>query len=66
VRQSQSTRDLLFNVDTIVSYISQFVTLIPGDVIFTGTPGQTKPMKPGDVIEVEVEGVGVLRNEIAG
>ena len=65
VRQSQSTKDLIFSVDTLVSYISQFVTLMPGDVIFTGTPGQTKAMQPGDVIEVEVEGVGVLRNEIA-
>jgi 2-keto-4-pentenoate hydratase/2-oxohepta-3-ene-1,7-dioic acid hydratase in catechol pathway len=39
--------------------------LMPGDVIYTGTPGNTKAMKPGDVIEVEVEGVGVLRNVIA-
>jgi 2-keto-4-pentenoate hydratase/2-oxohepta-3-ene-1,7-dioic acid hydratase in catechol pathway len=65
VRQSQRTRDLLFDVDTIVSYISQFVTLLPGDLIFTGTPGHTKPMKPGDLVEVEVEGVGILRNQIA-
>src|SRR5207244_10323039 len=65
VRQSQRTTDLIFPVDTIVSYISQFVTLFPGDVIYTGTPGNTKPMQPGDVIEVEVEGVGVLRNRVA-
>lgn len=65
VRQSQRTKDLLFDVDTVISYITQFVTLMPGDVIYTGTPGTTKPMQPGDIIEVEVEGVGTLRNGIA-
>jgi 2-keto-4-pentenoate hydratase/2-oxohepta-3-ene-1,7-dioic acid hydratase in catechol pathway len=65
VRQSQRTTDLLFDIDTVVSYITEFVTLMPGDVIYTGTPGATKPMQPGDVIEVEVEGVGILRNGIA-
>jgi 2-keto-4-pentenoate hydratase/2-oxohepta-3-ene-1,7-dioic acid hydratase in catechol pathway len=64
LRQSQSTKDLLYDVDTLVSYMSQYVTLLPGDVIYTGTPGSTKPMKPGDTIEIEVEGVGVLRNRI--
>jgi 2-keto-4-pentenoate hydratase/2-oxohepta-3-ene-1,7-dioic acid hydratase in catechol pathway len=65
VRQSQRTRDLIFDVDTIISYITQFVTLEPGDLIFTGTPGTTRAMKPGDVVEVEVEGVGILRNTVA-
>ncbi len=65
VRQSQRTTDLLFDIATIVNYVTQFVTLQPGDIIFTGTPGQTKAMAPGDIIEVEVEGVGVLRNRIA-
>ncbi|PYS55716.1 MAG: fumarylacetoacetate hydrolase [Acidobacteria bacterium] len=65
VRQSQRTKDLLFDIDTVVSYITRFVTLFPADVIYTGTPGTTKPMQPGDIIEVEVEGVGVLRNRIA-
>jgi len=65
VRQSQRTSDLLFNVDAIVSYVSQFVTLLPGDVIFTGTPGSTQAMQPGDVVEVEIEGIGVLRNKVA-
>jgi 2-keto-4-pentenoate hydratase/2-oxohepta-3-ene-1,7-dioic acid hydratase in catechol pathway len=64
VRQSQRTCDLIFPVDTIVSYVSQFVTLLPGDIIFTGTPGNTKDMKPGDIVEIEVEGVGVLRNPV--
>jgi 2-keto-4-pentenoate hydratase/2-oxohepta-3-ene-1,7-dioic acid hydratase in catechol pathway len=48
----------------IVSYASRFVTLLPGDLIFTGTPGTTRKMKPGDVIEVEIEGIGVLCNPV--
>jgi len=64
-RQSASSEDLLFGVDYIVSYISRYVTLYPGDVIFTGTPGSTRAMKPGDVVEIEVQGVGVLRNTVA-
>jgi 2-keto-4-pentenoate hydratase/2-oxohepta-3-ene-1,7-dioic acid hydratase in catechol pathway len=64
VMQSQRTKDLIFDVPTIVSYISQFVTLEPGDVIYTGTPGATKPMKPGDVVEIEIEGIGILRNRV--
>jgi 2-keto-4-pentenoate hydratase/2-oxohepta-3-ene-1,7-dioic acid hydratase in catechol pathway len=64
VVQSQRTKDLIFDVPNIVSYISRYVTLEPGDVIYTGTPGSTKAMKPGDVVEVEIEGIGVLRNKI--
>ena len=64
VLQSQRTKDLIFDVPAIVSYISRFVTLEPGDVIYTGTPGSTKAMKPGDVVEIEIEGIGVLRNRV--
>ncbi len=64
VVQQQRTRDLIFDVAAIVSYVSRYVTLEPGDVIYTGTPGTTRPMKPGDVVEVEIEGVGVLRNRV--
>jgi len=64
VTQKQRTADLLFDVPTTVSFISRYVTLTPGDVIFTGTPGNTKKMSPGDVIEVELEGIGVLRNPV--
>ncbi len=64
VVQSQRTRDLLFPVDTIVSYVSQYVTLFPGDIIYTGTPGKTRAMKPGDKVEVEIEGVGTLQNTV--
>ena len=58
--------DLIHNPVQTVSFISQFVTLLPGDVIFTGTPGTTSAMKAGDVVEVEVDGIGILRNKIAG
>jgi 2-keto-4-pentenoate hydratase/2-oxohepta-3-ene-1,7-dioic acid hydratase in catechol pathway len=64
VVQKQSTSDLLFDCPTIVSFVSQFVTLVPGDVIYTGTPGSTSKMNPGDVVEVEIENIGVLRNKI--
>lgn len=64
LRQSQRTCDMLFDVETIVSYISQFITLSVGDVIYTGTPMKTMAMKPGDVVEVEIEDIGVLRNHI--
>jgi 2-keto-4-pentenoate hydratase/2-oxohepta-3-ene-1,7-dioic acid hydratase in catechol pathway len=64
VRQSQRTRDLIFPIHAVVSYVSRYVTLLPGDVIYTGTPGTTKAMSPADVIEIEVEGVGTLRNRV--
>jgi 2-keto-4-pentenoate hydratase/2-oxohepta-3-ene-1,7-dioic acid hydratase in catechol pathway len=61
----ESTTDLLiFSIDTIVSYVSRYVTLEPGDVIFTGTPGATQAMKPGDTFEVEIKGLGTLRNTV--
>jgi len=65
VRQSSSTSELVFSPDELLSYISRYVTLLPGDVIFTGTPGQTQAVAGGDVIEVEIENVGVLRNAVA-
>ena len=65
VVQSQSTADLIFDVPQLVSFISQAVTLLPGDAIFTGTPGTTGQIKAGDIVEVEIEGVGVLKNSVA-
>jgi acylpyruvate hydrolase len=69
--QSASTSDLIFDVATLVSTISESMTLSPGDIIVTGTPSgighaRNPPlyMKPGDICEVEVEGIGVLRNTI--
>jgi len=64
VVQQQRTSDLIFDAATVVSFISQFVTLEPGDLIYTGTPGSTRPMEPGDVVEVEIEGIGTLRNPV--
>ena len=60
--QSESSANLIHSVNKIVSYTSRYITLKPGDVIYTGTPGSTGAMSAGDVIEVEVEGVGILRN----
>lgn len=62
--QSQSSMDQIHDVHAILSYVSQYATLFPGDIIYTGTPGATSAMKPGDVVEIEVQGVGVLRNRI--
>lgn len=64
VVQSQRTKDLIFSVAEIVSYISRYVTLEPGDVIYSGTPGTTRQIKSGDIVEVELENVGVLRNPV--
>ena len=65
VVQKQNTSDLIFDGPAIVSWISQCVTLTPGDVIYTGTPGHTSRMNEGDVVEVDIQGIGVLRNRIA-
>lgn len=64
VVQETTTELLIFSIDHIVSYVSRYVTLEPGDVIFTGTPGTTQAMKPGDTFEVEIVGVTTLKNPI--
>lgn len=63
-RQSSSTADLLFPVARLVSYLSDALTLLPGDMIMTGTPSGVGPMVPGDTIEVEIENIGILRNTV--
>jgi 2-keto-4-pentenoate hydratase/2-oxohepta-3-ene-1,7-dioic acid hydratase in catechol pathway len=65
VVQKERTADLIFDCSTVVSWISGWITLLPGDIIYTGTPGATRRMSKGDVVEVEVEHVGTLRNPIA-
>ncbi len=64
VVQAQTTADLIFSVPTIISFISQAITLEPGDVVFTGTPGTTTALKAGALVEVEIEGIGTLRNPV--
>jgi 2-keto-4-pentenoate hydratase/2-oxohepta-3-ene-1,7-dioic acid hydratase in catechol pathway len=63
-RQDDRTSDLLFSVPKLVSYISDAMTLQPGDCILTGTPSGVGPIAPGDMVEIDIEGVGVLRNPV--
>jgi len=65
VVQKQTTADLIFDCPSIVSWVSGWVTLMPGDIIYTGTPGSTRKLSAGDTVEVAIEGVGVLRNPVA-
>jgi 2-keto-4-pentenoate hydratase/2-oxohepta-3-ene-1,7-dioic acid hydratase in catechol pathway len=64
VRQRASTVDMVFGVATLIEYITSFMTLLPGDMIMTGTPEGVGKLAPGDVVEVEVEGVGTLANMV--
>lgn len=63
-RQNSSTSNLIFSVPKLVSFISGIMTLLPGDIIATGTPSGIGSMKPGDIVEVEIEGIGRLRNYV--
>jgi len=62
--QHCNTSDMLFTFSEIVSYISQHVTLRPGDLVFSGATGETTAIRPGDVVEVEIPGIGVLTNPV--
>ena len=64
IRQQGNTRDFIFGLDVLVRFISQVMTLFPGDLIATGTPKGVGPVVAGDVIEVSVEGVGTLKNVV--
>jgi 2-keto-4-pentenoate hydratase/2-oxohepta-3-ene-1,7-dioic acid hydratase in catechol pathway len=64
VRQQSSTSDMIFDVAHIIETASRVMTLLPGDVISTGTPPGVGPLEPGMVIEVEIEGIGILRNPV--
>jgi 2-keto-4-pentenoate hydratase/2-oxohepta-3-ene-1,7-dioic acid hydratase in catechol pathway len=66
LKQSGTTADLVFSVDRLLAFISRVMTLLPGDVIATGTPSGIGPMRIGDTIEIVVEGIGRLRNTVAG
>lgn len=64
LKQSSTTASLIFSVGDLFSYISQIMTLIPGDLILTGTPSGIGRMEPGDVVEVYVENIGTLKNVV--
>jgi 5-oxopent-3-ene-1,2,5-tricarboxylate decarboxylase/2-hydroxyhepta-2,4-diene-1,7-dioate isomerase len=64
VRQNSSTRYLVFNVPTLICRISELITLEPGDIVSTGIPERIAPVYPGDVMEAEIERIGILRNPV--
>ena len=65
VRQDGRTSQMVFPVEFLIRYISRMMTLMPGDVIATGTPAGVSRMAPGDICEVEIEGIGILKNPVA-
>jgi 2-keto-4-pentenoate hydratase/2-oxohepta-3-ene-1,7-dioic acid hydratase in catechol pathway len=65
VKQHSNTKNMVFNVFELVSFLSAVMTLSPGDVIVTGTPPGVGPIVPGDTVEVEIEGIGILKNKVA-
>jgi 2-keto-4-pentenoate hydratase/2-oxohepta-3-ene-1,7-dioic acid hydratase in catechol pathway len=64
MRQMASTRDMVFSVAILVAYVSSVMTLEPGDLIFTGTPAGVGPLKPGDRVDVEIDGLGGISNPV--
>jgi 2-keto-4-pentenoate hydratase/2-oxohepta-3-ene-1,7-dioic acid hydratase in catechol pathway len=64
VKQNGHTADMAFSVPFLIRYIANIMTLYPGDLIATGTPAGVSPMKDGDVVEVEIDGIGILRNTV--
>jgi 2-keto-4-pentenoate hydratase/2-oxohepta-3-ene-1,7-dioic acid hydratase in catechol pathway len=63
-RQASNSRELIFPIDELIAYISSVMTLLPGDVISTGTPAGIAPLVPGDTVTVKVQGVGELTNPV--
>jgi 2-keto-4-pentenoate hydratase/2-oxohepta-3-ene-1,7-dioic acid hydratase in catechol pathway len=64
VRQSSTTSDMVFKVAELVEHVSSVMTLLPGDVVLTGTPAGISPLADGDNVEIELEGIGVLANPV--
>ena len=64
VRQDGTTADLVFSVADLIAYVSAFTTLLPGDVVLTGTPDGVGPLRDGDIVSVEVDGIGALSNPV--
>jgi len=65
-RQASSTRQLIFSIDYLIAYISNVMTLLPGDIVATGTPSGVGPLEPGDEVTIKVSGVGDLTNPVGG
>ena len=64
LRRAGSTKELVLTMEDVVARVSETLTLLPGDVVATGTPGATGPLEPGDRVEIRVEGVGALKNSV--
>ena len=64
VKQDSSTADLIFDIPTLISFVSTYMTLEVGDVISTGTPSGVGNMNPGDEVEIEIEGIGILKSPV--
>ena len=65
VKQDGNTRDLIFDIPTLIAHITSVMTLLPGDVILTGTPEGVGPMEVGDEVEISIAGLGTLTNKVA-
>ena len=63
-KQDDNTKNCVFNVQYLLHYLSECLTLCPGDIVITGTPKGIAPMNPGDLVEVEIEGIGKLSNRV--
>jgi 5-oxopent-3-ene-1,2,5-tricarboxylate decarboxylase / 2-hydroxyhepta-2,4-diene-1,7-dioate isomerase len=64
IRQKANTRDMIFPIPVLIARISRFITLLPGDIIATGTPQGVSPVQSGDIIEITIEGLGTLKNRV--
>lgn len=65
LRQMASTKEMIFSIPKIVSYVSNIMTLLPGDIILTGTPAGVGQINDGDIVEIEIDGIGMLRNPVS-
>lgn len=66
MRQDSNTADMIFSVPQLISFVSSVMTLLPGDIISTGTPAGVGPVQPGDLVEVQIQNIGRLRNTVVG
>jgi 2-keto-4-pentenoate hydratase/2-oxohepta-3-ene-1,7-dioic acid hydratase in catechol pathway len=64
IKQDAPVTDMIFSVDVIIEYVTQFMTLEPGDLVATGTPPGVGPMQPGDTVQIDIEGIGILQNPV--